>query len=205
MNMLDYCRRYSELSAMQMNFLYRISVVLPLVADLAHAQVAVYVKVKKERKLLVAATAEPHTTFNPFKECTAGMILPCIEEPIICHTISENKKYHGHREVEFGRFIEMYTVPVVDGDAVIAAICFEINPEDTKIEGFSRLLKTAFTILKNSQKKLEPNMSAPSPRATASSSPTKTTASSSPMKWLRESTTCWASAISSAATSSTAS
>lgn len=158
MDMLTCCRRYSGLSAMQINFLYRISVVMPLVADLAHAHVAVYVKVKKENKMAVAAVAVPHTTMNPFKECTAGRIVSCVEEPIICRTMREGKKYHGHREVEFGRFIEMYTVPIADAGKTIGVICFEISPDDTKIAGFSRLLKTAFTILKNSQKQLDPKM-----------------------------------------------
>ncbi len=157
MSLLDCCKKNSNLSVMQINILDRLSIVLPLVADLAHAHIAIYIKDKKEKNFMVAYTIEPHTTLNPYKE-EVGKIIPMIMEPIIKRTMDTQKKYHALREVDFGKFIEMYTIPIVDNNKTIAAICFDVNGEDTKISGFSRLLKTAFIILKNSQKKLDPRM-----------------------------------------------
>lgn len=161
MNILDYCRQYSKLSAMQVNILYRISVVLPLVADLAHAHIAIYVRDKHEaNKFVVVNTVHPHTTLNPRKENLLGKRIPAILEPVVKYSMDTKKKYKSLREVQFGKFLEMYTIPIVDHDnnEVIAVIAFDINTDDTKIQGYSRLLKTAFIILKNSQKNLDPRM-----------------------------------------------
>ena len=158
MTISDYCRKYSLLSAMQINVLERFAVVLPLVADLAHAHVAIYVSQKQSKNFVVVATQKPHTTLNPYKEEILGKHLPMITEPVIKRSMDTGKKLHALREIDFGKFIDTYTIPVIKNNQVIAVISFEINTEDKQLAGFSRLLKTAFILLKNSQKNLEPRM-----------------------------------------------
>ncbi len=158
MDILNYCRQHSNLSAMQVNMLYQLNTVLPLVADLAHGHVAVYIKTKKDDAFIVMLTAKPHCTLDPYPSCTAGKHILQIEEPLIEKTMRYNKKYQGKREVQFGKFIDTYTIPIVDDERVIAVITFEITPDESEIPGFSRLLKTAFTVLKYSRKNLNPDM-----------------------------------------------
>lgn len=157
----DYYRQNTNLTAMQINLLKRIVKVLPLVADLAHAHVAIYVEDKLKKNFIIASTTEPHTTYNAFKELYAGKRIPIIQEPIIRRTIDEGRQCRGRRERDFGKFLNMYTVPIrdeLDKTKTIAVCCFEINEEDIKIQGFARLLKAAMIILKNAYKDLDANM-----------------------------------------------
>lgn len=82
-----------------------------------------------------------------------GKEIPKVQEPLIDKTIKFKSKYEGQRELDFGKFYQMYTIPIVVDYEVIAVICFEINYEDTQTRGFTRLLKTAFIILENAPKK----------------------------------------------------
>lgn len=157
----QYCRQNTKLTAMQVNLLKRIDKVLPLVADLAHAHVAIYVVDKNDKDFTVVSTSEPHTTFNPFKDIFLGKRIPIIQEPIIKRTFDDAKQHRGRRECDFGKFLNMYTVPIRDEiqkNQVIAICCFEINEEDIQIKGFVRLLKAAMIILKNAYKNLDANM-----------------------------------------------
>ena len=48
MSFLNNCRQFTNLSAMKANFLQRINTVLPLVSDLVHAHVAMYIFQKRK-------------------------------------------------------------------------------------------------------------------------------------------------------------
>lgn len=87
-----------------------------------------------------------------------GKEIPKVQEPLIDKTIKFKSKYEGQRELDFGKFYQMYTIPIVVDYEVIAVICFEINYEDTQTRGFTRLLKTAFIILENAPKKADNKM-----------------------------------------------
>lgn len=157
----EYYRHNTNLTAMQINLLKRIAKVLPLVADLAHAHVAIYVEDKSQKDFVIVSTSEPHTTYNPFKDLAAGQRIPVLQEPIIKRTLDDGRQRRGRRECDFGKFLSMYTVPIHDENdrsKIIAVCCFEINEEDIQIKGFVRLLKAAMIILKNAYKDLDANM-----------------------------------------------
>lgn len=158
MKFLDRCRMYSNLSPMQANFLQRIDIVLPLVADLSYSHIGIYVKSKIEDNFIVISEYEPHTTYNPVKNSLIGVQIPKIEEPLISKSFNLKIKYEGQRELDFGKFFQMYTLPIIESNEVLAVITFEVNVEDTKRQGFSRLLTTAYTIIQNAQKNLDQNM-----------------------------------------------
>ena len=158
MSFLNNCRQFTNLSAMKANFLQRINTVLPLVSDLVHAHVAMYTFSQKENYFTVVSEFEPHTTYNPIKQSLIGKEIPKVQEPLIDKTIKFKSKYEGQRELDFGKFYQMYTIPIVVDYEVIAVICFEINYEDTQTRGFTRLLKTAFIILENAPKKADNKM-----------------------------------------------
>ena len=155
----DYCRRYTNLPGMKINLLQRINKVLPLVADLTYAHIAVYAKSKQKNNFVVVSTIEPHTAFNPFKQFLLGKTVPYIQEPLLKKSMDTKKKCYGQRELDFGKFLNMYTYPVIDDDNdVIAIICFEVNSEDTKKNGFSRLMRTALVLLKNADRDIDSHM-----------------------------------------------
>ena len=158
MSFLNNCRQFTNLSAMKANFLQKINAALPLVADLVHAHVAMYTFSKKENYFTVISEFEPHTTYNPIKHSLIGKEIPKVQEPLIEKSIKFKSKYEGQRELDFGKFYQMYTIPIVVDYEVIAVICFEINYEDAQTRGFTRLLKTAFIILENAPKKTDNKM-----------------------------------------------
>ncbi|MDM8143007.1 histidine kinase N-terminal domain-containing protein [Megamonas hypermegale] len=148
----EKCRRYTNLSGMRINMLQRINKVLPFVADLTYTHIAVYVKAKDDSRFAVVSAIEPHTAFNPFRQILLGKLIPYIQEPLIKKCMDNKKICHGRRELDFGRFIDMYTFPVIDSNEVIAVICMEVNSDDAQKDGFSRLMKTARILLKNANK-----------------------------------------------------
>ena len=148
----EKCRRYTNLSGMRINMLQRINKVLPFVADLTYTHIAVYVKAKDDSRFAVVSAIEPHTAFNPFRQILLGKLIPYIQEPLIKKCMDNKKICHGRRELDFGRFIDMYTFPVIDSNEVIAVICMEVNSDDAQEDGFSRLMKTARILLKNANK-----------------------------------------------------
>lgn len=154
----EKCRRYSNLSGMRINMLQRINKVLPFVADLTYTHIAVYVKAKDDNNFVVVSTIEPHTAFNPFKQILLGKLIPYIQEPLINKCMGSKKSCHGRRELDFGRFIDMYTFPVMDDNEVIAVICMEVNSDDAQKDGFSRLMKAARILLENADKNTDGNM-----------------------------------------------
>lgn len=149
MSFLNNCRQLTNLSAMNANFLQRINTVLPLVADLVHAQVLMYTFAKKEGYFTVISEFEPHTTYNPIKYSLIGKEILKIKEPLVDKTIKFKSKYENQKQLDFGKFCKIYTFPIIIDYEVVAVICFKINYEDTQTRGFARLLKTAFTILQN--------------------------------------------------------
>lgn len=155
----ENCRRYTNLSGMKINLLQQLNKVLPLVADLTYAHIAVYVRAKIKNNFVVVSTIEPHTAFNPFKQFLLGKLIPCIQEPLIKKSMDTKRKCHGQRELDFGKFLNMYTFPVIDdNNEVIAVINFEVNSDDAKKDGFSRLMKTALILLKNADKNADSHM-----------------------------------------------
>ena len=126
MSFLNNCRQFTNLSAMKANFLQRINTVLPLVSDLVHAHVAMYTFSQKENYFTVVSEFEPHTTYNPIKQSLIGKEIPKVQEPLIDKTIKFKSKYEGQRELDFGKFYQMYTIPIVVDYEVIAVICCEI-------------------------------------------------------------------------------
>lgn len=85
-------------------------------------------------------------------------MIPYIQEPLINKCMGSKKSCHGRRELDFGRFIDMYTFPVIDDNEVIAVICMEVNSDDAQKDGFSRLMKAARILLENADKNTDGNM-----------------------------------------------
>jgi two-component sensor histidine kinase len=160
-SLADNCRKFTKLSAMQIEILKRISMSFPLIADLAHAHLIVYVQSKEEDRLIIAAQVKPHTTFSPIDIGQAGESIRAQEEPIIWRTMTTGKPIQGKREWVLGLMIDMYTFAIHDGAKVIAVMSFETNSEELKIDGYAQLLETACVILVNARKPIDADLYRP--------------------------------------------
>lgn len=157
----EVCRKYSDLTAMQQEILKRMSVSFPLVADLTHAHLTVYIKSREKNRLVVAAHLKPHTSFSMVELSEGGTILDKLEEPMVWETMTTGRQIKGKREWVWGELIDMYTFPVVDGGEVIAVVSFETNAEGLKPDVYAQILHTAEVILVNARKPLDKELYRP--------------------------------------------
>ena len=157
-NLAEYCRKYTNLTAMQTELLKRISVCFPFIADLAHAHVNVYVKANREGQLLVVAHEKPHTIFYPAQLTKAGTFMAKAEEPLVEYTMRTGKPMKGKREWNWGSSLDMYTFAIHDGMEVIAVVSFATNSDELNIDGYHQLLETACVVLVNARKALDKYM-----------------------------------------------
>ena len=58
----DLCKKLTELAIEDVAYLERMGALLPVAADLAHAQLTLYVRAAERQVVVVAAQARPHTT-----------------------------------------------------------------------------------------------------------------------------------------------
>lgn len=157
----EYCRKHSNLTAMQQEILKRMSVSFPLIADLAHAHLTVYVKAREENCLLVLAHIKPHTTFSSVSLNEAGTIVRKTEEPLIWATMKTGRQIQGKREWDWGHTIDMYTCAIHDGNDVIGVVSFETNSDAFKPEVYTQILQTAQCIMVNARKPLDADLYRP--------------------------------------------
>lgn len=159
--LIEYCQKYSDLTAMQREIIKRMSVSFPLVADLAHAHLSIYVKAKDKNKFLVIEHIKPHTTFSTAELHEAGCLVRKQEEPIIDATMLTGKPMQGKREWDWGHTIDMYTAAIHDGMDVIGVVSFETNSEEFTPDVYAQILQTAQIILVNARKPLDPELYRP--------------------------------------------
>ncbi len=157
-SLAEYCRSYTNLTAMQCELLKRMSVCFPFVADLTHAHVVVYAAAAEQGKFIVLSHDKPHTIFSPVELAAPGTMVSMIEEPLISYTLRTGKPVHGKREWTLGSSLDMHTFAIHDNGSVIAVVSFESSGEDSRINGYGQLLETARLVLINARKKLERDM-----------------------------------------------
>ena len=157
----EYCRKYTRFTAMQRELMRRISVCFPFIADLAHADVSVYVRSTRTGYFLVLAHEKPHTVFTTADLTPAGNFVSTVEEPLVDYTMRTGKRIKGKREWMLGHIHDMYTFGIHDGNDVLAVVSFETNNDSLRIDGYAQLLETACVILVNARKALDRDMYRP--------------------------------------------
>lgn len=155
---MEYCRKYTNLTAMQVELLKRVSVSFPFAADLAHAQLKLYVQTAAADQFLLLAQEQPHTVFIQGDAAPEGSLISCQEEPLIAYTFKNGKPVSGKREWNWGTSLDMYTFPIHDNAKVIAVVSLESDTETTGMDGYAQLLKTARLIMINARKDIEEDM-----------------------------------------------
>ncbi|WIW71508.1 histidine kinase N-terminal domain-containing protein [Anaerosinus gibii] len=150
-SIIDMCHMMTTLSVVQMDILDKLHSVYPIVADIAHAQLTVYVKSSEVKNLLVISQIKPNTNFSQYRANNKlESQVRIAEEPLVWHTLSTGETLQGKREWAWGLMMDMYTYPIYDYyGKIIACVSFETNWKDLKIKGYNYLLETAYAIISN--------------------------------------------------------
>jgi len=144
----DVCRKITALSPAQIEILDKLSSILPLVSDLAHAQLSVYTKASDENLLVIVAQLKPNTSFSQYKPNLLGTTVYAAEEPLIWRTMLTGQPICGQREWALGMLMEMQTYPIRDYEGnIIAVASFETIPDETRSDGYNILIETAYKLL----------------------------------------------------------
>lgn len=145
----DLCRNFCRLNADQIDALAFHDGILQMVADLAQAQVTIYVRAGDGDCLGVVALARPNTSFIHYKPDMLGSRLSTAEEPVIWRTITTGEAIAGQREWAVGmETLAMQTFPLFDRQReVIAVVSFEFSVEDASAGDNSIIVETAQLLL----------------------------------------------------------
>lgn len=144
----DICRKTSALTPAQSAMLNSIARMLPLAADLSHAQATVYTKARGDNLLVIVAQAYPNTSFIQYKPNLRGTIVSASEEPLVWHTMVNGQPIKGHREWALGMCIDMQTFAIRDASGkIVAAVSFETSAEEARGEGHNILVDAAYKLL----------------------------------------------------------
>ena len=98
-SLIDICHNMTALSVVQIDILDKLKHTYPFVADIAHAQLTVYVKSAKENKLLILSQIKPNTNFSQYRaNHKPENQVNISEEPLVWHTLSTGNPIQGKRE-----------------------------------------------------------------------------------------------------------
>lgn len=161
MHAMEECyKKRTNLTGIQMDILEKLKIMYPLVADLAHAHLTVYVKLAKEDWLLVLSQVKPHTSFGRYRvENAPGATVRIAEEPLVWYTLSTGAPLKGKREWAWGYMMDMYTYPICDyNGVVIACVSFEMNWKALMIDGYDFLFETAHAMLMHAKLPFDADM-----------------------------------------------
>ena len=134
-------RQYTDLSAMQIEQLKRMSSFFPFIADLAHAHLLLYIKTRDGDKYLVMKHHKPHTFFSQFELPAAGTMIAAVEEPLVSRVFEQGKAIHGRREWRLGNTLDMYAYPIKDGNDLIGVVTLETSQGYATSSSYYQLLE----------------------------------------------------------------
>ena len=121
---------------------------LELAGDISHAQVTLYVRVGRGKKLTIAGQARARNSLSPQRPGLAGAVFPAEEEPLVWRTMETGERIVGQREWALGMdplFMETFPVRTSKGK-IIAALSFELSGEETGAD-HRVLLETVYMLL----------------------------------------------------------
>ena len=155
--LINICTKNTRLSKAQIEYLDKISLLFPFIADISYSQVTMYVR-DRVKSLIIVAQAKPHTSFFQYKPNSIGSMAKGSEEPLIWRTFRFAKHIQGKREWAVGLLLDMYTFPLYDSNGeMVAVICFETNYEEIGIDGYNHLLETVFSLISTVQLPIDKN------------------------------------------------
>lgn len=123
------------LTSEQQNILRSCRAGINLAADLAHAEVFLYVKEEDPKYINIYAEARPLTEYVEQKFSLTGRKLRLTEEPLVQRAMQSEFVVSGKRESTLGSFVGIRIFPVFDSKRnCFAAVAFEKNLYDGEYE-----------------------------------------------------------------------
>lgn len=154
-------KKYTCLTAMQIELLKRMSSCFAFIADFAHAHLLLYLMTSDKDNFLVMKHHKPHTFFSRIELPEAGSCINLSEEPIVKAVFEKGRFIHGRREWSLGNTLDMYAYPVKDGGDVIGVITLETSQGYATSNSYYQILDVAELLLQYSKKQLPTEMFSP--------------------------------------------
>ena len=126
--------------------------VLPTVADIAHAQVSIYLNSLLERSLLVLAQTKPHTAFIYYRKSEAGLKMRYADEPLVSHVFETGMSITGKKEwhsTDTTTALALY--PLKTQGRVFAVVVFEFLDTKQCFPSRGEFLNVAMDILERAE------------------------------------------------------
>ncbi len=154
-------RQHTDLTAMQIELLKRMSTCFAFIADLAHAHLLLYLKQPDGENYFVMKHHKPHTFFSQFELPKAGSVIPVLEEPVVSMVFEKGKMIHGRREWRLGNILDMYALPIKDGADIIGVVTLETSQGYATSSSYYQLLDMAELLLQYAKRQQDPELFSP--------------------------------------------
>lgn len=121
---------------------------MELGGDISHAQITLYIKYARGRKLKILGQARSRNSLSPQRPGQTGAIVAVTEEPLVWRTMETGERIVGQREWALGMeplFMETFPVRTAKGK-ILAVLSFELSGEETG-EDHRVLLETVYMLL----------------------------------------------------------
>jgi len=144
----EHFRKTGIWTKAEMTLLEQIHDRLELAGDISHAQVSLYVRVGRARKLTLVGQVRSRSGFSPQRSGPLGTVFAAAEEPLVWRTLETGERVVGQREWALGMdplFMETFPVRTSKGK-IIAALSFELSGEETGAD-HQILLETVYMLL----------------------------------------------------------
>ena len=149
MTILDvHFQTLAKFSAAEIELLEKIHGRLELAGDISYAQVSLYVRAGRAKKLILVGQARSRNVFSAHRTGLDGMVFAASEEPLVWRTLETGEPITGQREWALGMeplFMETFPVKTAKGK-VIAVLSFELSGEETGAD-HQILLETVYMLL----------------------------------------------------------
>lgn len=154
-------RQHTNLTAVQIELLRRMSSCFGFIADFAHAHLLLYVKTKKADEYMVMKHHKPHTFYSQVELPQVGSVVQAQMEPLVAYVFHKEKSIHGRREWRLGMTLDMYAYPVKEGNEIIGVITLETSKEYASGSNYYQLLDTAERLMQYSKRNIDVDIFTP--------------------------------------------
>jgi two-component sensor histidine kinase/PAS domain-containing protein len=149
MTILDvHLQLLTKFSAAEVELLEKIHDRLELAGDISHAQVSLYVRVGRSKKVVLIGQAHSRNSLSLQRSGLEEVTFAAAEEPLVWKTLETGERIAGQREWALGMeplFMETFPVKTAKGK-IVAVLSFELSGEDTGAD-HQILLETVYMLL----------------------------------------------------------
>lgn len=154
-------RQNTNLTAVQIELIRRMSGCFGFIADFAHAHLLLYVKNKNPDVYMIMKHHKPHTFYSQVELPKVGSTVQAQMEPLVAYVFEKEKSIHGRREWRLGMTLDMYAYPIKEGNEVIGVITLETSKEYASGSNYYQTLDTVELLMQYSKRNIDMEMFSP--------------------------------------------